>query len=99
MQNDLPLGSMVNEVTKNSIWANEYIKLGTLLPKLYQQSGHMPIILDNDLSAFDNVMLLHFSIHVDIFLFTSICIVPLLIENSFKPRFKHLFLLLKYSLC
>jgi hypothetical protein len=52
MQNALPLGSMVNEATKNKIWANEYIELGTLFPKLSQKSGSMPIILDNNLSSF-----------------------------------------------
>ena len=35
MQNALPLGSMVNEATKIKIWANEYIELGTLLPKIW----------------------------------------------------------------
>jgi len=45
------------------------------------------------------VMLLHFSIHVDIFFIYINIYCSLLIENSFKPRFKHLFLLLKYSLC
>ena len=44
MQNALPLGSMVNEATKNKIWANEYIES--------QKSGSMPIILDNNLSSF-----------------------------------------------
>jgi hypothetical protein len=42
----------VNEATKNKIWANKYIELGTLFPKLSQKSGSMPIILDNNLSSF-----------------------------------------------
>lgn len=47
MQHALPLGSMVSDQSKNKIWANDYVELGSLLPKIESKSRSKPLVVEN----------------------------------------------------
>ena len=54
LQQILPLGSNVNSIIKNKIWANEFVELGTLLSSNDKSQAKQLIVENNKLAFVDN---------------------------------------------